>query len=660
MESTRAGNLGKEGKDIGFTVNVLCNLCQSLADKLNVMRNHQGNMRWIQLRNRPGFKRLGVRLHYGATKHHPSFGSLQDSAQSGCHLCARLGSMEEGHQDLLDLPRDTKYAIKLIRRTTNDLQIKLRVLDGSNSIVYFALQRGRVGGVSSTTLKHPRTDAAPVLALAKRWISRCRETHEECRQREVNYGQVSQPQRDASRKSRYVPTRLVYVTGNKECPKARLVVSAELQADVEYLTLSHCWGGTTTIRLTEATMDGYLSMIDMQSLPRNFQDAVRITLSLGFQYIWIDSLCILQDSATDWNRESAMMGDIYLYSACTVAAVSAKDSHGGCFQRRSALDFLPCQVVAQTQWGKGLYLGQNDYRHEHLHTRAWVLQERCLSVRTLNFGKHQLYWDCVTTCASEAAPDLPPAGMQPSVKRCLTDIISHAELFSDYLIWSRVWWRLVEEYTKCDFTYISDKWKAIEGLAKIIGSNLRIESRYGLWATDMVDELLWGIVKQKATRLPIDAPSWSWLSIDGPVKKEYYRSPGDDCSGFHAFHINDVERASTPRRLKVVAHSCPITWEERNSGSYEDKLVVGYYFKPESQGAYTEQARWWPDTPPDPNWETWGIQVVKTTAWWNRGLVVVPVDSARKEWRRVGFFRGTSSWGEQNYGDARTMEFTLV
>jgi hypothetical protein len=99
-----------------------------------------------------------------------------------------------------------------------------------------------------------------------------------------------------------------------------------------YLALSHCWGPSVSgerLITTKATLKSRLKSIPLSKMPSNFFDATIITRKLGYRYLWIDSLCIIQDSRGDWETESANMGNIYTNASLTLAAAAAKDSDGG-------------------------------------------------------------------------------------------------------------------------------------------------------------------------------------------------------------------------------------------------------------------------------------------------------------------------------------------
>jgi hypothetical protein len=157
--------------------------------------------------------------------------------------------------------------------------------------------------------------------LGKRWIKSC-EKHPFC--------QKARPHPDPS----FRPTRLIKVT---DPTNARLVETSEEETSA-YLALSHCWGkpdatGKTTFVVLDSreTMDAWTASIPVEDLAKNFQDAIRITFGLGLEYLWIDSICIIQRDRADWEIESTKMGYVYANAICTISATASDNAHGGCF-----------------------------------------------------------------------------------------------------------------------------------------------------------------------------------------------------------------------------------------------------------------------------------------------------------------------------------------
>jgi Heterokaryon incompatibility protein (HET) len=224
--------------------------------------------------------------------------------------------------------------------------------------------------------------------VATRWLQHCRTNHFKCNQ---------------TPKVNWLPTRVLDV-GTLNNPDFCLHITSDISPESPYITLSHCWGNIKIKQLTMANIHQFTESIDISELPKTFQDAVTITRRFGIRFLWIDSLCIIQDSTKDWAIESSGMGDIYKNSLCNIAATAAPDGRTGCFLERNPLLARTCRVSIESLPGpvpnSGLYdlVPQRFWEHgvtgAPLHQRAWVVQERTLAPRVIHFGKTQLFWEC--------------------------------------------------------------------------------------------------------------------------------------------------------------------------------------------------------------------------------------------------------------------------
>lgn len=215
--------------------------------------------------------------------------------------------------------------------------------------------------------------------LLKQWIQVCDCEHESC-------------SRDGEYKPA-IPTRLVEVRDG-----LRLVEAADIKSS-QYIALSHCWGPLKDDEkfCTYKRNIGQLKAhIDFGTLPRTFRDAVTVARGLGIDYLWIDSLCIIQDDEDDWQSESAKMEQVFSDAYCTIGASSAKSSLDGFLA-----DPSPRSVVTLPPGRAGAAYVCVDIDDFHgdvelgpLNRRGWVLQERALSRRTIFFTSTQVYWEC--------------------------------------------------------------------------------------------------------------------------------------------------------------------------------------------------------------------------------------------------------------------------
>jgi hypothetical protein len=171
---------------------------------------------------------------------------------------------------------------------------------------------------------------------------------------------------------------------------------------------------TTT---TEATVGQREVSIPLKGLEPTFQDAILLTRKLGLQYLWIDSLCIIQDSRKDWALESTKMHKIYSRASINISATAAQSSQDGIFSsadkdrcHAQSLIELPSYSNGSNVVGSLSIRAQTGVypmvwlKDQPLHRRAWVLQESTLSPRRIDFSSEQIYWSCRTTSFKEGDP----------------------------------------------------------------------------------------------------------------------------------------------------------------------------------------------------------------------------------------------------------------
>jgi len=220
-----------------------------------------------------------------------------------------------------------------------------------------------------------------------------------------------------------MPTRLLHV----RVEQGQYVIHIETDVSPQpYVTLSHCWGKsfpsqvTTTLENLDTRMSRYHG-IPWDILPQTFRDAVALTERLGFQYLWIDALCIIQNSAPDWKMESSCMYDVYSYGTLMLSADASPDSQTGMFrasnmssapwQALASLPLLPSETGEKSLWKDhgvrtyhdrlhGIAIPALAYQpdnlfHQHpLATRAWCFQERRLARRIVHLNVDEMSWDC--------------------------------------------------------------------------------------------------------------------------------------------------------------------------------------------------------------------------------------------------------------------------
>ncbi|KAL9053168.1 MAG: hypothetical protein Q9206_004039 [Seirophora lacunosa] len=338
----------------------------------------------------------------------------------------------------------------------------------------------------------------------------------------------------------YYPTRLVEILAHGEGPDLRLCLTREDRPTGPYMTLSHRWGSASFLKLTLSKLADLVQGFSIADLPQTFQDAIVVVRRLGCKYLWIDSLCIIQNSAEDWLHEAGLMGDVYANSHCNIAATWNSSSDDGCFTKRNASEVEG--PIVNPKW-TGLKsttfrvvefrLWENLVTSAGLNKRAWVVQERLLAPRVLHFGRTQLAWECHEVDACETYPaGLPVAqhsaqtrhkalesGTEGKRLQSMGDSRSSPNLHAHF-----IWNKIVAAYTAGELTVASDKLVAISGLGERMQSSLQGEYLAGLWRGTLASDLLWKVTDGKqANGLPSTraaqyrAPSWSWASLDGQI-----------------------------------------------------------------------------------------------------------------------------------------------
>lgn len=321
----------------------------------------------------------------------------------------------------------------------------------------------------------------------------------------------------------FLPTRLIDI-GLVEELRPRLTVTATDLVKGPYLTLSYCWGGGNGYKLTGNTIEELKTGLPLTRFPTTIQDAMKVTRKLDFRYIWIDSLCILQDDEDDWMREATSMRDVYANCYLTIAALGAADSGMGLFGKRDPLMLKPCWLFESDAHGIFAYprepLDHCDlyFNEAKLHSRGWVMQERILSPRTLNFGT-SLVWECREKCIDEYGMDA--MDDRSLKKRYFAWQATYAESAirlrpesNDFL---RMWSVLLAAYTKAELSFKTDRSIAVSGLVQKIEDRTGWTNFAGLWPSFMVQQLLWTIIGNPQQYRNEASPTWSWWAVDGGI-----------------------------------------------------------------------------------------------------------------------------------------------
>ncbi|KAF2637396.1 hypothetical protein P280DRAFT_521080 [Massarina eburnea CBS 473.64] len=227
--------------------------------------------------------------------------------------------------------------------------------------------------------------ASEDVSPAKQWLHECSTKHFACQQPKMQNIATS------------LPTRLVDIRpAGLEGTSVRIVNSSQLQANqrpIAYAAISYSWG-PNEFTLSVHEQDTFA--VSRTKLSQAVNEAIVTAERIGYRYIWIDTLCVQHDSASDKMRECHAMADVYRNADLTLVLPNDSSSTG-----------TGCRGITEKEVG---ILPAIDFSAPGFawDTRAWTLQERLLSHRLLYMGE-QLYWECNTLKASETFP----RGMSP-------------------------------------------------------------------------------------------------------------------------------------------------------------------------------------------------------------------------------------------------------
>lgn len=396
---------------------------------------------------------------------------------------------------------------------------------------------------------NPDVAGPAAFSKARTWIADCLDGHEKC----------------PSSRASALPTRVIEIV-SKVGEDFSLRLRETSGEKGSYTALSYVWGANAAqIKTTKANLEAHRRRIEYTSLPRTLRDAIACTHELGLKDLWVDSLCIIQDSEDDKAKEIMMMSSIYKNAYITISAAVAKSCDEGflkprqrlkdikksCFKlsvvtpkSRSALnewmeeyrakpdvlDYKPHWGVEQafensiwkdpgawheqpsTVWLVGSNSdpdGEYDLfkspslDREPISRRAWTLQESWLSPRILIYGLGQLRWKCNTTNDVDGGT----MGWEMNIER--KNLFEGGYRLTTDAEWSAfnyLWRNLVEEYTSRELGVSADKLNAMQGIAQELMRQSQDEYLAGLWRRNIVGGLAW---YQDITRKGSEALCWS-------------------------------------------------------------------------------------------------------------------------------------------------------
>lgn len=471
--------------------------------------------------------------------------------------------------------------------------------------------------------------SARSLNQAMKWFDKCRHTHQNCGPADLSF----------------CPSRLLELRSLEgEASKGlqvKLVETKHISPGMEYACLSHCWGGITPVCVTnKASIQNNLNGIPWSNIPQTFQDAMILTWKLRLTYIWIDSLCIIQEDDEDWRREAATMASVYSNSSITISATSSADCLQGLYQtdparvqvhelklslpgQRSAR-VLVHPILRGVDWMGHCqtYLPWYIGRKMPLLQRAWFFQEWHLFPRLLHFADGEIVWQC--RCGSlsqfEALEGQPFPGPAPKIENTPSTEKDPPHKIID----REFWFNAVEAYSSLQLTFREkDVLAAISGVAKQTEHFKRGDTyAAGIWLENLHEGLCWISEWPTSNGSPLQvdrdprptwpsrpaktkewaAPSWSWASVNGSVSYQCIKfrgkiAPPDASFWYKKCNINEVtcilagddttgplQEASM--RVSGLSARCTLEYNDGKSSRLPYNIIVGQIGVMRSHGTF--------------------------------------------------------------------------
>ncbi|VUC32986.1 unnamed protein product [Clonostachys rosea] len=500
--------------------------------------------------------------------HHRNWESLKQSVDSGCKLCKLLynGYLHTRHER-----RSAKQESDSLKDTEIRLLKSLSAETLGNFVFYVPYDYCERSGPlrvffchtdmfeESTLEAVSRHDSCAMaefavavdlrrlcaseadFSLAASWLLDCQKNHE-----------CQATHHTPTGMNRQNPTRLLRLQPVKHI--ISLIDTINTQ-QYDYIALSHRWGQSKPAVTLISNLRARMAGISINTLPQTFQDAVKATYSLGYEYIWIDSLCIIQDDKADWGRECPRMSDVYRGAVLTIAGPAAADSSAGFLHKREFVTnekYTPCKLqgIEGKENGNGELIlwypgchrestAETDVRIRRLsaldsqpdnvlQNRGWIMQEYLLSSRILYFGSFQMYFECGRASWFEstfhARNPSRYSNQDMSLKKSLNDHVGKFDILLED------WHDFVTRYSLCALTNPTDKLPAISSIAHSLDP-LDQQSYYaGIWGSHLPASLLWLAPDDAHDEAQIQpnnksakaaayiAPSWSWASTKAHIR----------------------------------------------------------------------------------------------------------------------------------------------
>lgn len=478
---------------------------------------------------------------------------LNDSADKGCSICGMIADgLDQAERNLKSQSKAALEQDSNIGGSPSPVVINIDLVPDDGEFYLFSLPvrcgklRAEIGVTSihdsfiTAHEDHDKSDtntgSAGAIHTAKAWLQACKDdsSHSICRKAHCDQKQ-----------SGTWPRRLLYVGAKEKQPN--LVPMQDTQPP--YCALSYCWGTKSFFITTRENLQQGMKSICLDDLPVMMQDAVSVTQALGYSYLWIDALCIIQNDSDDWEHEAANMHAIYSNADLTISSTVASDCQTGLFQPRAhrVMHPVPLDIWRPKSHrdGKSLaiypeWASKSQVSQGPVHLQGWTLQQQLLSTRILWFSDGMLHWECLEGYRLEANPmmntilsfnPLDDTKERINAKRVIQATLLEEqgnikELPKSFQCFN-VWKRQLEAFTRRRLTKPSDRLPAFISISRSLASGAGNKLHYGIWNGDrMLESLCWRIVSPLPKIEVTNLPSWTWAAVDGEISFDMVNRSG--------------------------------------------------------------------------------------------------------------------------------------
>jgi len=469
-----------------------------------------------------------------------TMGYVRESSMKGCSWCAFIWAFRHGDENCEDpdVSWEASLSLSPAEHTTtpvgtNQFYFNLKPNQNDDakkgfgsSLLVSAYTRQNDLAAQFVTARPLQTDVSSPAARLQiaTWMEKCKE-HDCC----------------SAHSDIPLPLRVIEVSPKERPDHPRLLTTKGLKG--QYATLSYCWGTHSNYLLKTSNINKLSKGLDMDAIPQTIFDAISVAKSIYVDYLWIDALCILQDSKEDKVIELAKMKDIYRNSLITIVAANAEEVSSGFLQPRSGVPTrdedcrlwthrmtgtdgtsklpwtIPFRVQDDVFGTMSLRCVECETEYEEdkeiINTRAWTLQEQLMSQRALIYASHTLQWRC-RAGTWNLGDSLHQNRYESETFQTLNKSSSTPR---EALL---RWFRIVERYGTRKVSLPSDKLPAIAGIANEFLDSLGPHYYAGIWGGNkLVSQLGWYVESLSVKDPTLTIPGHHGTTTARPRRRKY-------------------------------------------------------------------------------------------------------------------------------------------